>query len=80
MKVDLVIESRFVDIVKEGFDAGIRLLEAVPRDMVAVPCGPKQRSAVVGSPAYFKKSMARSRSTRRRSSPRPRCAAWALRI
>jgi DNA-binding transcriptional LysR family regulator len=54
MKVELVVESRFVDIVKEGFDAGIRLLEAVPHDMVAVPCGPKQRAAVVGSPLYFK--------------------------
>ncbi|MDY7232149.1 LysR substrate-binding domain-containing protein [Hyalangium rubrum] len=54
MKVELVVESRFVDIVKEGFDAGIRLLEAVPQEMVAVPCGPRQRSAVVGSPRYFK--------------------------
>lgn len=54
MKVELLVESRFVDIVKEGYDAGIRLLEAVPQDMVAVPCGPRQRSAVVGSPQYFK--------------------------
>lgn len=53
MKVELVSEPRFIDIVKEGFDAGIRPLEAVPRDMVAVPCGPRQRMAVVGSPGYF---------------------------
>ncbi|WPB82206.1 LysR substrate-binding domain-containing protein [Archangium violaceum] len=54
MKVELLVESRFVDIVKEGYDAGIRLIEAVPQDMVAVPCGPRQRAAVVGSPRYFK--------------------------
>ncbi|WP_224365606.1 LysR substrate-binding domain-containing protein [Hyalangium versicolor] len=54
MKVELAVESRFVDIVKEGFDAGIRLIEAVPQDMVAVPWGPKQRAAVVGSPRYFR--------------------------
>lgn len=54
MKVELVADSRFVDIMKEGFDAGIRLLEAVPHDMVAVPYGPRQRAAVVGSPRYFK--------------------------
>lgn len=54
MKVEIVVESRFVDIVKEGFDAGIRLLEAAPQDMVAVPWGPKQRAVVVGSPRYFK--------------------------
>lgn len=54
MRVELVVESRFVDIVKDGFDAGLRLFEAVPQDMVAVPCGPRQRSVVVGSPRYFK--------------------------
>lgn len=41
MQLDLVTEGRFVDIVAEGFDAGIRLAEAVPRDMVAVPCSPR---------------------------------------
>ena len=55
MKVDLVTEGRLVDIVAEGFDAGIRLAETVPKDMIAVPFGPPQRFAVVGSPAYFKR-------------------------
>lgn len=53
MQVDLVTQGRLVDIVAEGFDAGIRLAEAVPQDMIAVPCGPEQRYAVVGSPTYF---------------------------
>src|SRR4051794_10938546 len=53
MQVDLVTQGRLVDIVAEGFDAGIRLAEAVPQDMIAIPCGPEQRYAVVGSPAYF---------------------------
>lgn len=34
-------------------DAGIRLAEAVPRDMIAVPLGPTQGFAVVGAPSYF---------------------------
>jgi DNA-binding transcriptional LysR family regulator len=55
MRVEIVTESRYVDIVKEGFDAGIRYQEAVPQDMIAVPCGPEQRYAVVGTPGYFKK-------------------------
>lgn len=54
MQVELATEGRFVDIVKEGFDAGFRLAEAVPLDMIAVPCTPPLRFAVVGSPAYFK--------------------------
>lgn len=53
MRLDLVTEGRLVDIVREGFDAGIRLAEMLPQDMIAVPFGPKQRFAIVGSPGYF---------------------------
>jgi DNA-binding transcriptional LysR family regulator len=53
MRLDIVTEGRLVDIVADGFDAGIRLAETVPRDMIAVPFGDTQRFAVVGSPAYF---------------------------
>ncbi|SDP39379.1 DNA-binding transcriptional regulator, LysR family [Rhodoferax sp. OV413] len=53
MQVDIVTEGRLVDIVVDGFDAGIRLAETVPQDMVAVPFGPSQRFAVVGTPAYL---------------------------
>jgi DNA-binding transcriptional LysR family regulator len=53
MKLDIVTEGRLIDIVVEGFDAGIRLMESVPQDMIAVPFGNRQRFAVVGSPAYF---------------------------
>ena len=53
MRVDLVTEGRLIDIVVDGFDAGIRIQEAVPRDMISVPIGGPVRSIVVGSPAYF---------------------------
>jgi DNA-binding transcriptional LysR family regulator len=53
MKVDIVTEGRLVDIVADGFDAGIRSAETLPQDMIAVPCSPPLRFAVVGSPAYF---------------------------
>ncbi|MEJ0094150.1 MAG: LysR family transcriptional regulator [Methylocella sp.] len=53
IKVDLVTEARLVDIVLDGFDAGIRLAESVPRDMIAVPLGSALSFSVVGSPAYF---------------------------
>jgi len=53
MQVDIVTEGRMVDIVAGGFDAGIRLAESVPQDMVAVPFGPTQRFTVVGAPGYF---------------------------
>jgi DNA-binding transcriptional LysR family regulator len=53
MKVDLVTEGRLVDIVVDGFDAGIRTAETVPGDMIAVPVGGPLRFAVVAAPAYF---------------------------
>jgi len=53
MKVDLVTEGRLIDIVVDGYDAGIRIQEAVPRDMIAIPIGGPVRSIVVGSPTYF---------------------------
>ncbi|NZA26471.1 LysR family transcriptional regulator [Luteimonas sp. SJ-92] len=51
--LDLVTEGRLVDIVAEGFDAGVRLAEAVPKDMVAVPFGNDLRFVAVASPAYI---------------------------
>jgi DNA-binding transcriptional LysR family regulator len=53
MNVVLVTEGRLVDVVGQGFDAGIRIAEAVPQDMIAVPIGGDQRMVVVGSPGYF---------------------------
>jgi len=53
MRVDIVTDNRLVDIVAGGFDAGIRLAEGVPQNMIAVPCTPPLRFAVVGSPDYF---------------------------
>ncbi len=53
MKVEIVTEGRLIDIIKDGFDAGVRLAEAVPRDMIAMPLGSHARHVVVGTPSYF---------------------------
>jgi len=50
--VEFVIDTRFVDIVSDRFDAGIRLHGQVPQDMVAIEFGPKMRLAAVASPEY----------------------------
>ncbi len=51
---EINVDSRFVDIVAERFDAGIRLGESLEKDMVAVRIGPDMRMAAVASPAYLK--------------------------
>lgn len=51
--LDIVTDGRLGDIVAEGFDAGIRLAEAVPQDMIAVRLIETARFAAVASPAYL---------------------------
>lgn len=53
VELDLVSEGRLVDIVAEGFDAGVRLAEAVPQDMIAIRIGGDVRFISVASPAYL---------------------------
>jgi len=44
------------DIVAERFDAGVRLGEAIDRDMVAIPIGPPLRMVAAAAPDYFTKN------------------------
>ena len=40
ISLEISADNGFVDIIQDGFDAGIRLRSDVPRDMVAVPISP----------------------------------------
>ncbi len=53
VEVEVVVEERFVDIVAEGYDAGVRLSESIERDMVQVRLTDSFRFVVVGAPAYL---------------------------
>jgi len=53
IEVEIVIDERFVDIVAEGYDAGVRLSESIERDMVQVRLTDAFRFVVVGSPKYL---------------------------
>ncbi|WP_157602742.1 LysR family transcriptional regulator [Sphingomonas sp. PR090111-T3T-6A] len=53
VELEIVTEGALIDVIGQGFDAGIRIAEAVPPDMIAIPIIPVIRSIVVGSPAYF---------------------------
>jgi DNA-binding transcriptional LysR family regulator len=51
--VDLVVEGRLIDIVSGGFDAGVRLIGSIPKDMIAVPLASPIGFVCVASPAYL---------------------------
>ncbi len=53
IRVEVAVDYSLIDVVAEGFDAGVRLGEQVARDMIALRIGPDMRMAVVGAPAYF---------------------------
>lgn len=51
--VEIAVEDRFVDIVAEGYDAGVRLSESIERDMVQVRLTEPFRFVIVGAPSYL---------------------------
>lgn len=53
--LEFYVDYGFTNVVEERFDAGIRLGEAISKDMIAVRIGPDWRLVVVGSPAYFER-------------------------
>ncbi|HEY0801363.1 MAG TPA: LysR family transcriptional regulator [Steroidobacteraceae bacterium] len=61
MTVDILTEGRLVDIIAEGFDAGLRVGSLVPRDMIRVPISEKIPMTVVGSANYFARNPKPSR-------------------
>jgi DNA-binding transcriptional LysR family regulator len=55
LELEIIATDRLVDIVEEGFDAGIRLGVSLREGMTAVKINPQLRLAVVGSPTYFER-------------------------
>lgn len=54
IRLEVIADDSFVDIVAAGCDAGIRYDERLEKDMIAVPIGPRvQRFATAASPDYL---------------------------
>lgn len=55
VKIELISDAAVIDIVEQGFDAGVRFGKQLAQDMIAVALGPSLRYAIVASPAYLEK-------------------------
>ena len=55
IEVEVALDDRMVDIVAAGYDAGVRLIEFVERDMVQVRLTDAFRFVVVGAPSYLER-------------------------
>ena len=53
VELEFRVENHFVNIVQEGLDGGIRLTEAIERDMVQIRLSGPARIVVAGSPSYL---------------------------
>lgn len=53
IKVELTTDDSLVDIVQQGFDAGVRLSGIVEKDMISVAIGPPVKLCVAATPEYF---------------------------
>jgi len=71
--LDVTVTDETIDIVAEGFDAGVRLGEVLEQDMVALPVSGEQRQIAVASPEYLKHHTA---PTHPRDLAGHRCIGW----
>jgi DNA-binding transcriptional LysR family regulator len=55
IKVEISSDNRFIDIVAERFDIGVRLGADVAKDMIAVRIAPDMRFVVVCAPSYLER-------------------------
>ena len=53
IKVELMLNNGFADIVTERYDAGVRMGNQLAKDMISARIGPDFRFAVVGARSYF---------------------------
>lgn len=53
IKIELIIEPRFVDIVTQRYDIGVRLGGDLAKEMTTVRIGPDIQFAIVGAPDYL---------------------------
>jgi DNA-binding transcriptional LysR family regulator len=53
VRLDVALDEAFVDIVQQGYDAGVRIGEMIDREMIGVRLSSPLRAAIVASPAYF---------------------------
>lgn len=53
VELEIAVEARLVDIVKEGYDGGVRYGNHLDNDMVAVQLAPRSEAVLAAAPAYL---------------------------
>lgn len=53
IRVEIAVSNALIDIVADGFDAGVRMGDTLAQDMIAVRISPDIRFAIAASPDYL---------------------------
>ncbi|MGL4234744.1 LysR family transcriptional regulator [Tabrizicola sp.] len=56
VNVEIISDAAIIDIVEQGFDAGVRFGKQIAQDMIAMPLGSSLRYAIVASPDYLRQN------------------------
>jgi len=56
VSIEIISDAAIIDIVEQGFDAGVRFGKQLAQDMIAMPLGPALRYAIVASPEYLRRN------------------------
>lgn len=54
IELEIAVEARLIDIVRQGYDAGLRYGSSIEKDMVAVQVAPASDAVLVASPEYLR--------------------------
>jgi DNA-binding transcriptional LysR family regulator len=73
IRLDVTVTDEEIDIVAEGYDAGVRLGEVIAQDMIAIAVSGEQRQSAVCAPAYLARHGAPSHP---RDLVSHRCIGW----
>jgi len=73
IRLDVTVTDEEFDIAAQGYDAGVRLGEAIEADMIAVPVSAPQRQMVVAAPAHLARA---GTPAHPRDLPGHRCVGW----
>ncbi|MCC8381296.1 LysR family transcriptional regulator [Xenorhabdus sp. PB30.3] len=52
--LEIFTTDRKINLIESGFDAGIRYIQDIPKDMIAIPFGPKLNLVPIASPEFVK--------------------------
>ena len=55
VNIEIISDAAIIDIVEQGFDAGVRFGKQLAQDMIAMPLGTPLRYAIVAAPVYLRK-------------------------